>query len=68
LLYQCDDPHFIEEKVRKYYDTLINSYQKETGLFKDYQYLLENKYQIDRKKMDQFLLNIEIDEEITTKE
>lgn len=41
---QCNDPNFIEEKRKKYYDELINSYQEESGLFKIYEEVLNNPY------------------------
>ncbi len=41
---QCNDPNFIEEKRKKYYDELINSYQEESDLFKIYEEVLKNPY------------------------
>ena len=38
----CDDPNFIEEKRKRYYDELINSYNQETNLFKIYEQRLNN--------------------------
>ena len=63
LLNHCEDPHYIIEKVKKYYDQIINSYQKESGLLKEYEIILNDKnpnfYEL-RKTMDPYMFNREI--------
>lgn len=63
FLHHCNNPHYIEEKVRKYYESLIDSYQPESGLFKQYEEILQNET-IDYKDLinnkDPYIFNIKM--------
>lgn len=39
---KCNNPIFIEDKLEKYYDEIISSYDIEKGIFKDYEFILLN--------------------------
>lgn len=54
----CVDPYYIEEKRKEYYDQLIKSYQVESGLFKVYEEILNDKDLFNKYMFgDSYLLN-----------
>lgn len=57
---QTNQPIFIEERLKDYYDELINSYNKETGLFKEYDNILNTPLSIKRYNKFDFILSGEL--------
>ena len=38
----CDNPDYIEQKIKQYYEEIINSYQEDSSLFEIYEELINN--------------------------
>ena len=56
----CDDPHYIETKLQKYYESLIETYDPKTKLFSCYDEILSDDDKYYESKHDGYLLNSEV--------
>lgn len=55
-----NDPLIIQSRLAKYYDELINEYDKDRGIFKYYGEILDNPSLLKSKKMDDFIFNFDV--------
>ena len=56
----CNDPHYIETKLKKYYESLIETYNPETKLFSCYDEILLDDDKYYESRNDGYLLNSEV--------
>lgn len=55
-----NDPLIIQSRLAKYYDELINEYDKNRGIFKYYGEILDNPSLLKSKKRDDFIFNFDV--------
>ncbi len=55
-----NDPLIIQSRLAKYYDELINEYDKDRGIFKYYGEILDNPSLLKSKKRDDFIFNFDV--------
>jgi len=55
-----NDPTFIEERLKKYYEELITSYNPNTKMFNEYDNLLKNRQLIKKNIKNDFILSEDV--------
>ena len=55
-----NDPLIIQSKLAKYYDELINEYDKDRGIFRYYGEILDNPNLLKSRKRDDFIFNFDV--------
>ena len=55
-----NDPLIIQSRLAKYYDELINEYDKNRGIFKYYGEILDNPSLLKSRKRDDFIFNFDV--------
>ena len=55
-----NDPLIIQSKLSKYYDELINEYDKDRGIFRYYGEILDNPSLLKSRKRDDFIFNFDV--------
>lgn len=55
-----NDPLIIQSKLSKYYDELINEYDKDRGIFKYYGNVFDNPNLLKENKRDDFIFNFDV--------
>lgn len=55
-----NDPLIIQSKLAKYYDELINEYDRDRGIFRYYGEILDNPSLLKSKKRDDFIFNFDV--------
>ena len=55
-----NDPLIIQSKLAKYYDELINEYDRDRGIFRYYGEILDNPSLLKSRKRDDFIFNFDV--------
>ena len=55
-----NDPLIIQSRLAKYYDELINEYDKDRGIFRYYGEILDNPSLLKSRKRDDFIFNFDV--------
>lgn len=55
-----NDPLIIQSKLAKYYDELIDEYDRDRGIFKYYGEILDNPSLLKSRKRDDFIFNFDV--------
>lgn len=55
-----NDPLIIQSKLAKYYDELVNEYDRDRGIFRYYGEILDNPSLLKSRKRDDFIFNFDV--------